>query len=346
MINYYKNGAGKMSDKKICMLACHEVGYGILKGLIENGIRIHYLVTLSPEQAIKYKVSGYFDFSQVADMYNIPIYIPETYSLSGKKDKDFFANNRFDLMILGGWQRLIPEDILNTLGIGAIGGHGSSNFLPKGRGRSPLNWCLIEGRKRFIMHLILLTPGIDDGDIINYEQFDINEFDTIKTLYYKLSIVTKRMLLRSVPKLLKGEAKLIKQVGEPTYYPKRTPDDGLIKWQEWDVDKIYNFIRALTKPYPGAFTFLENGEKVYIWEAKIFDRIIKYPESRYGQVVEVFYNGDFVVNCLDGLLLVTQYDSNEKITNGVCFYDEPPNIVSEYEKMRGEKNLNKSNEAK
>ena len=294
-----------MSDK-IVMVGCLQAGWEVIKHLLQNGIDISYFVLLTPEQAEKYQVSGYKSFERLAESYNIPIYYPKNYSLKSEEDIHFFQEQKFDLLITGGWQRLIPKEILETLRIGGIGGHGSSEFLPRGRGRSPINWSLIEGKRRFIMHLFLMTPDADDGDIIDFEMFDINEFDTCKTLYYKNSIVSKRMMLRNIPRLLSGDFQLQKQLGGPTYYPKRTPEDGLIDWSK-TVFEIYNFIRALTKPYPGTFTYL-NRKKMMIWSAQPFDTRIAYYGANVGEIVEVFHDGPFVVNCLSGLLLVTEFE--------------------------------------
>ena len=150
-----------------------------------------------------------------------------------------------------------------------------------------------------------MTPGIDDGDVITHEIFDINQWDTCQTIYYKISITQKRILEEFIPKLLSNNFKHIPQTGEPSYYEKRTPDDGLIDWSK-SVHEIYNFVRALTRPYPGAFTFL-NGQRLNIWKSQPFDPKIKY-ESKNGQIVEKFSTGDFVVSCKDGLLLITDYE--------------------------------------
>jgi len=215
-------------------------------------------------------------------------------------------------LILGGWQRLIPDNILSTLKIGGIGVHGSSEMLPKGRGRSPVNWSLIEGKNRYVLQLFLMTPGIDDGDILDFQTFDINKWDTCRTVYYKISVVQKRKLLELIPKIIKNEFKRIPQTGEPTFYPKRTPDDGLINWNQTS-EKLYDFIRAITKPYPGAFSYLDN-KKIKIWKAQPFDNKITYDQNKVGQIVEIFSSGDFVVNCYTGSLLVTEYDGTVSIS--------------------------------
>jgi len=296
---------------KIVICGCTEVGVDVLAYLLENNIKISHIVTLTASQAIRYKVSGYCSFEEISKKYCIPIYYPKEYSLKDEEDIDFFKKNKFDLMILGGWQRLIPEIVLQTLRIGGIGTHGSSELLPEGKGRSPVNWSLIEGKKRYIFQLFLMTPGIDDGDIVDYKMCDINEWDTCKTLYYKISILQKTMLKDLIPKLLSNNFNRISQKGDSSFYPKRNPEDGLIDWNK-SVFEIHNFIRALTKPYPGAFSII-NKIHVYIWKAQPFDTRIHYPFAKYGQIVEKFPNGDFLVNCRSGLLLVTDYDGQVQI---------------------------------
>lgn len=293
------------------MCGCHEAGLPIIQGLLDVGIKFDYFVILSPEQGKKYQVAGYFDFSNLANSHKIPIYYPKTYNLEDASDQKFFTDNQFDLLIQGGWQRLFPDTILQTLKCGAIGVHGSPDFLPKGRGRSPLNWSLIENRKRFILQLFLMKSGVDDGDIFDYESFDINEFDTIRTLYYKVGIVSRNMLLRSLPLLLAGKVVFIPQKGEPSYYSKRSPSDGQIDWETMDVWDIYNAIRAQTRPYPGAFGKI--NENIYtIWQAQVFDTQIKYPGEPYGSIVESFDNC-LVINCRGGLLLATDYELKTEI---------------------------------
>jgi methionyl-tRNA formyltransferase len=299
-------------NSKIVICGCTEAGFETLEFLLEQNITISYIVSLDDEQAKKWNVSGYYPFNKLSKKYNIPIYYPKSYSLKEKEDLDFFQHHSFDLLILGGWQRLIPDDVLSTLKIGGVGVHGSSEMLPKGRGRSPVNWSLIEGKNKYILQLFLMTPGIDDGDILDYQTFDINKWDTCRTLYYKISIVQKQKLLELIPKLIKNEFKRIPQTGKPTFYPKRTPDDGLINWNQTS-EKLYDFIRAITKPYPGAFTYLDN-KKIKIWKAQPFDNKITYDQNEIGQIVEIFSSGDFVVNCYTGSLLVTEYDGTVSIS--------------------------------
>jgi methionyl-tRNA formyltransferase len=298
----------KETDTKIVMCGNHIAGKGIVEYLLKNGIQFDCFVILSPEQEEKYSVSGYYDYSSLAKEYSIDIYYPKRFDLKDKEDIEFFKKNRFDLLLQGGWQRLFPEEVIKTLSYGAIGMHGSSDFLPRGRGRSPFNWSLIEGKKRFIYHLFFIKPGKDDGDVFYYEQFDINEFDDIETLYFKGEIVAKKALLEYIPKIANNNVTTREQVGKESYYCKRTADDGMVSFQDMDIDIIYNLIRAVTHPYPGAFCFI-NKRKIFIWKAQIFDRCLKYHNARYGEIVEIF-NDRLLVNCLGGLLLINEYECN------------------------------------
>ena len=300
-----------MDSKKIVMCGCLESGVNMVDHLISHGITISYFVSLNSEQAKKHNISGYHSFEDLSKKYNIPIYYPHDYSLENPNDVDFFQKNHFDLLILGGWNRLIPKNILDTLKIGGLGIHGSSEFLPKGRGRATVNWSLIENKKRFILHLFLLTQNVDDGDVLDYRIFDINEWDTCRTLYYKFSMMAKKMLQEQIPKIMENNFKKNPQGKDPSFYVKRNADDGMINWSS-TVSEIYNFIRALTKPYPGAFTYNKN-KKIYFWKSQPFDTRIIFPNAKKGEIVEKFSTGDFVVNCNSGLLLITEYDGDVDI---------------------------------
>jgi methionyl-tRNA formyltransferase len=291
---------------KIVLCGVQQLGIELIEYFIENNIKIDYIVTIEPDLAKIENVSGYVSYESVSMKYNIPIYYAKKYNLKAVNDIEFFQKNRFSVLVQGVWQRLFPLEVLETLSIGAIGIHGSSELLPKGRGRSPINWTLIEGKRRFIFHYFIIKPGIDDGDIFAIHTVDVNEWDDCKTLYYKNSIITKRVLVEQLPHLMDGTIKIWPQTGIPTYYPKRVEGDGLINWDK-TVFEIYNFIRALTKPYPGAFSYINNN-KVKIWRAQVFDTQILYPKAVIGEVVEVFGDKEFLINCNSGLLLVNDSD--------------------------------------
>lgn len=294
------------SDHDIVYASCTEGGYEVVRNLVREGVEIAELVTLTEEQAATHDVAGYQSFDALADEHDAPVYHPETYSMT-EADTDHFESLDADLLIVNGWQRLIPEPVLETFTRGALGVHGSAYGLPKGRGRSPMNWSIIEDRDRFLLSVIRLDAGVDSGDIVDIVKYDITEFDTIRTLYYKLSIATSEMLVDSLEPILDGTFEYTEQEGEPTYYPKRTPEDGAINWQN-GTREIYDLVRAVAAPYPGAFTEHE-GARIMIWEAIPFSDDFVFDEAP-GTVVQSFVTtGDFVVKTADGTLLITDWEA-------------------------------------
>ncbi len=248
------------------------------------------------------------EIAAFCDAAGIPRHEVRSYGLSDPADIAFFESARFDLLCVLGWERLIPDGILRTLSKFACGMHGSAFGLPRGRGRSPMNWSIITGQSRFITYLFRYTPGMDDGDIIGSRAFDINAHDTIETLHQKNRIAMLQVLAESLPKIASGEVVFTPQPsGEPSYYPKRVPDDGLIDWRA-STRAIYRLIRAVAPPYPGAFAYLD-GRRIGISSAQPFDATLFAPDVAAGTIVDVSVaSGTFVVKTVDGSLLVTEFD--------------------------------------
>ncbi|MFC2016749.1 methionyl-tRNA formyltransferase [Chloroflexota bacterium] len=197
--------------------------------------------------------------------------------------------------------------------------HGSSKPLPYGRGRSPINWSLIQGRNVFYTHLFQYKPGVDDGPIAGVRSFDINQYDTCLILHFKNTISMIELCVKYLPSLIDGSAKLDSQPKEnATYYPKRSEEDGLIYWEDSTKD-IYNLIRAVTKPFPGAFSYLDDdlNKKIYIWAAQPFDTKLDYKNAKPGEIVEVFYNGMFVAKTNDSVILVTESEGHNFTTKDI-----------------------------
>lgn len=295
-------------ERDIVYLGCTETGETVLRTLLERDVPVSEVVTIGPERAERAAVSGYRDLGELAHEHDLSTYYPETYALDSDADQDHFRELSADLMIVNGWQRLVPTPVLETLERDALGIHGSAFGLPKGRGRSPLNWSLVEGLDRFLLSVIRLAPDADAGGVAATRKFDITEHDDIRTLYYKTAMATEEMLLDVVGPLLRGEFEFEEQSGEPTYYPKRNPEDGAVNWGDTTTD-IYNLVRAVARPYPGAFTEYE-GRRIEIWEAIPFSSDCA-TETPHGEVVRVFEaTGDFVVSTADGTLLVTDWDAD------------------------------------
>ncbi|MBW3654568.1 MAG: hypothetical protein KY444_00555 [Gemmatimonadetes bacterium] len=283
-----------------------------IDGLARHGWRVDHCITLPAETGASQKVAGYLDLRAPLEERGIPWTHAPTYGLRTEADRERLLPLELDLLFVIGWQRLIPEWYLRSLRIGAFGMHGSSRPLPYGRGRSPMNWSLLQNKSAFFTHLFRYEPGVDDGAVVAQQVFDITPWDTALTLHYKNTAAMIQLAAAALPSLLDGTARVAPQdPGGATYYPKRSDEDGAIYWTDATGD-IYNLVRAVTHPFPGAFTHLDDpsGPRVTLWRAVPFDSQLRYPGAAPGEVVEVFEAGHFVVKTGTTTLLVLESEGH------------------------------------
>lgn len=294
---------------KITILGCKGTTLDLLNGLTEAGVAISQVVTLSGALAAKSKVAFYCgdQISAYCEERGIPCQETRSYNLQDPADVEFFEQLQTDLVLVLGWERLLPAGILGSIRLFACGMHGSPFGLPRGRGRSPLNWALITGQRKFLTYLFRYTAGVDDGDIIGSRAFDINEHDTIATLHQKNRIAMLNLVIAHLPHIEDGTAEFWRQPDEEaTFYPKRVPEDGIIDWNN-STEALHRFIRALAPPYPGAFCFL-GDKQVQISAAQPFDNGMFAGSANPGTITDVsLAAGSFVVKTIDASLLVTEF---------------------------------------
>lgn len=299
-------------NKKIAVAGCKHTTRDLIVGLKRNGILVQNCITIRPKKAKEQKVAGYMDLRKFLDSENISYTIANKYNLRNDEDIKNIISLNIDILLVMGWQRLIPDWFLENLKIGAFGMHGSSRPLPYGRGRSPINWSLIQDKKIFYTHLFKYMPGVDNGPIVGVQTFDINCYDDCHSLHLKNTLSMIRLCIKYIPKLLKNEAILSPQMDEAaSYYPKRTVEDGIIYWDDSTIT-IYNLIRAVTKPFPGAFSYLDNNprQKITIWKAHPFDTKLIYRNVKPGEVVDVFYDGSFIIKTGDYSLFILESEGH------------------------------------
>lgn len=306
---------------KIAVLGCKWTTYDLLYDFEEYlGLSPTVVFSLPRAIADKNQVAGYAgeELVGLCDQRDWPLEMVSSYNLAEGEDTVRFRNWEIDLLIVIGWERLIPESVLESLQMFACGMHGSAYGLPRGRGRSPLNWALITHRTRFITSLFRYTPGIDDGDIIGSRTFEINLHDDIESLHLKNRISMSLLLKEYLPLIEHGVLNFVKQPpGQPSYYPRRRPQDSLIDWSS-SSQGIYDLIRAVSPPYPPAFCSY-GGSRMDIISAHPFDADL-FPSSVIpGTIVERSITRDrLVVKTGDGSMLVRHFSGVpiERLTPG------------------------------
>jgi methionyl-tRNA formyltransferase len=214
----------------------------------------------------KVKNSNYADLKEIAQKHNIDYY--EVDSIDGKKTKDYepiINDMNLDLILVLGWYYMIPSSIRNLTKHGAWGIHAS--LLPKYAGGAPLNWAIINGEKETGVTLFRMDEGVDDGDIIAQKRFDIEYSDSIKEVYERATIVSKELLEEVLVDMknihFRKQNKDLIEI-----YPQRNPKDGEIDLTKSSTE-LYNFIRAQSNPYPGAYIKTKDGKKLIIEKARV-----------------------------------------------------------------------------
>jgi len=198
----------------------------------------------------------------------IPVYCPADINSPGWIEK--IQNIAPDVIFSFYYRNLLSGNILDIPSSGAYNLHGS--FLPAYRGRCPVNWVLVNGESSTGVTLHHMVEKADAGDIVGQREVSIEFEDTAFALYGKLCECAKKLLSELLPLIKNGTTPHIAQdLSSGNYYGGRRPEDGRINWN-WPVLRIYNLIRAVTDPYPGAFTLLPDGEKLLIWWGKPEER--------------------------------------------------------------------------
>ena len=178
------------------------------------------------------------------------------------------------------YRSMLCREILDAAPSGAFNLHGS--LLPAYRGRAPVNWVLVNGEKRTGVTLHYMVEKPDAGDIVGQRAVDIDFSDTARTLYDRLCAAAGTLLAETLPLIRDGRAPRTPQdLSKGSYFGGRRPEDGRIDWN-WPAVRVYNLIRAVTDPYPGAFADLPGGGKIMIWRALPEEK--HFPECPPGQV--------------------------------------------------------------
>ena len=250
---------------KIVFIGGVKFSHEILDHIIRNGWDISVVFTYKKNKSKLYSdIKSFDDLILKYDIMHVSVD-----NINDKKNIKILKKIQPDLILVMGWSQLLKPEIIEIPKLGVIGSHPTE--LPKFRGRAPIPWSIIKGLKKSALTFFYIESGVDNGDILDQQKFEITSNDNATTVYQKIISIGKKMILKNLKLIKNGKAKRKKQ-DESKFienWEKRTPKDGEVFW---DVDSktIHNLIRASTSPYPGAYTFFDR-KKLVIWKSKISD---------------------------------------------------------------------------
>jgi UDP-4-amino-4-deoxy-L-arabinose formyltransferase/UDP-glucuronic acid dehydrogenase (UDP-4-keto-hexauronic acid decarboxylating) len=250
---------------KAVVLAYHTIGCRGIEALLRNGVDIVSVFTHkdAPGETIWFE-----SVAQLAASRNIPVYAPEdiNHPLWVKKIRELEPDILFSLY----YRHLVQSPILDIPPKGCLNLHGS--LLPKYRGRVPINWVLVNGEKETGVTLHYMTPRPDDGDIVCQKRIPISQEDTARSLHEKAAAATLEMLDEILARILDGTApKEPQDHAAATYFGGRSPQGGEIDWT-WPATRVRDLVRAVTLPYPGAFSHVGDRKCLFWAVSEMTDR--------------------------------------------------------------------------
>ncbi len=242
------------------VFAYHDVGYVCLQELLRTGEEVIAVLTHEddPREEVWFR-----SVRRLAEEHGVPVYTPDTVNTAEWIAR--LAAWRPDFLFSFYYRKILCADILRIPRCGALNLHGS--LLPKYRGRCPVNWVLIHDERESGVTLHYMEEKPDRGDIVAQRRVSITDDDTALTLFHKLTGAAAAVIRDTYPLLRAGRAPRIPQNHTAaSYFGGRRPADGQIDWAR-PARAIFNLVRAVTHPYPGAFTSWR-GRRLYVWEAR------------------------------------------------------------------------------
>jgi len=208
--------------------------------------------------------SDYVNLAPICKKYNIPVHFENTKNKA--LSVNFMKQHKPDVIFCFGWSHLLNEDFLTLPKLGVIGFHPAK--LPKNRGRHPIIWSLALGQDKTASTFFRMEKEADSGPILSQIEIDISHLDNSKDLYKKIMSVAREQIINITEKLYLGTAEYKPQDHSvASSWRKRTRSDGEIDWR-MSAYSIYNLIRALSKPYPGA-EFKYKGQIYQAWASEV-----------------------------------------------------------------------------
>ncbi|MBL8385679.1 MAG: formyltransferase [Burkholderiales bacterium] len=270
------------------VFAYHDVGVRCLSVLLDRGVDVRLVVTHDddPSESI-----WFASVAALARARGIPVAAPRD-----PNAPEFVARVAAaapDFLFSFYYRHMLSRALLVIPTRGAYNMHGS--LLPRYRGRVPINWAIIHGETETGATLHAMTEKPDNGAIVVQKAVPIGPDDTAREVFERVTAAAGEALDAALPALVAGTAPHFAQDRAlASYFGGRRPEDGRIDFA-WPARRIHDFVRALTRPYPGAFAEV-GGTRLNFWRTR---RTAGAAPPRAAAVLGVA-DGAILLECRDG----------------------------------------------
>jgi methionyl-tRNA formyltransferase len=284
--------------KRYLFIGSVEYSAFCLKVLLEMNVNI--VGIMCPYREVAGFNSDYFDLGVIAREYGKEVY----YFKKIADETAYIKEKRPDVIFVLGFSQIIPKQILGIPAIDCIGSHPA--LLPQNRGRHPIIWAIANGLTKSGITLFWIDDGVDSGDIWKQEVFEISLDDDATSIYEKVKQLSVEMLKDGIGELEQGVIRRIKQDNSlANCWRKRTKEDGKIDWR-MSSKRIYDLVRALTRPYIGAHCVYK-GKEYKIWKVKMINDDRRYQNLEPGKVIAA-NESNIRVKTGDGAVEIIQHN--------------------------------------
>ena len=261
---------------KLIFMGTPDFSATVLKGLLESDQYEVLAVVTQPDRAVgRKKEIRITPVKEVALSYGLPIYQPE--KLSGSPEMEAIMNLGADGIVTAAFGQFLPSKLLASMNF-VVNVHAS--LLPKHRGGAPIHYALIQGDKETGVTIMETVKEMDAGDMISRRSIPITDEDNVGTLFEKLAIVGRDLLLDTLPAYLSGDIQPEAQdPSQVTFSPNIRPEEERLDWTKTNR-QLFNQIRGMN-PWPVAHTLWQGG-RFKIYEAELADG-----DGQPGEILEI-----------------------------------------------------------
>lgn len=251
---------------KFAFVTCVQLGLSCIEKIYNIGGQLDLLITLKDEKAKKKSGRVYLD--DFASAHKIPLL--KINHVNDPEVLDALREHQIDWLFIIGWSQIAGKNVIEAPRKGAIGMH--PTLLPEGRGRAAIPWAILKGLHKTGVTMFKMDEGVDTGDILGQYEIPLQADETAATLYQKVDQAHELLIAQIWPQLQNDSITPQPQdESKATYWEGRKPQDGQILPDQMTVQEVDRLVRAVTKPYPGAFLVLDDGRKAIIWEGRESD---------------------------------------------------------------------------